>query len=133
MISKGLLVSSNSSKKRKNEFVFTTMTNSFVRFLGEFEDNKTSFRNYLTFTYMAFSNLNCGFSRIFGPIFFCLFLFQSKIWKIWNSDVGMSFKSVVNSSFSSSKQIICSLKGKYCFKLQFQANTTLAKSKHLLR
>ena len=49
IISKGLLVSSNSLKKRTNEFVFTTTTNSFVRFLGEFEDTKKSFRNYLTF------------------------------------------------------------------------------------
>jgi hypothetical protein len=49
MISKGLLVSSNSPKKQTNEFVFTTTTNSFVRFLGEFEDTKKSFQNYLTF------------------------------------------------------------------------------------
>ena len=49
IISKGLLFSSNSPKKRTNEFVFTTTTNSFVRFLGEFEDTKKSFRNYLTF------------------------------------------------------------------------------------
>ena len=33
MIPKGLLVSSNSPKKRTNEFVFTTTTNRFVRFL----------------------------------------------------------------------------------------------------
>ena len=50
IISKGLLVSSNSPKKRTNEFVFTTTTNSFVRFLGEFEDTKKTFRNYLTFS-----------------------------------------------------------------------------------
>ena len=49
IISKGLLVSSNSHKKQTNEFVFTTTKNSFVRFLGEFEDTKKSFRNYLTF------------------------------------------------------------------------------------
>ena len=49
IISKGLLVSSNSPKKQTNEFVFTTTTNSFVRFLGKFEDTKKSFRNYLTF------------------------------------------------------------------------------------
>ena len=35
IMSKGLLVSSNSPKKQTNEFVFTTVTNSFVRFLGE--------------------------------------------------------------------------------------------------
>ena len=50
IISKGLLVSSNSPKKRTNKFVFTTTTNSFVHFLGEFEDVKKSFWNYLTFT-----------------------------------------------------------------------------------
>ena len=49
MISKGLLVSSNSPKKRTYEFVFTTMTISFIRILGEFKDTKQSFRNYLTF------------------------------------------------------------------------------------
>jgi hypothetical protein len=50
IISKGLLVSSNSPKKRTNKFVFTTTMNSFVRFLGEFEDTKKFFRNYLTFS-----------------------------------------------------------------------------------
>ena len=48
MISQGLLVSSNSPEK--TEFIFTTKTNSFVCFLGEFEDTKKSFRNYLTFS-----------------------------------------------------------------------------------
>ena len=43
------MVSSNSPKKRTKEFVFTTTRNSFVRFLGEFEDTKKSFWNYLTF------------------------------------------------------------------------------------
>ena len=38
-------MSSNSPKNRTNEFVFTTTTNFFVRFLGEFEDTKKSFRN----------------------------------------------------------------------------------------
>ena len=50
IISKGLLVSSNSPKKRTNEFIITTKTNQSVRYLGEFEDTKKSFRNYLTFT-----------------------------------------------------------------------------------
>ena len=41
IISKGLLLSSNSPKKQMTEFVFTTTTNSFfVRFLGESEDTK---------------------------------------------------------------------------------------------
>ena len=46
---KVFLVSKNSSKKQTNEFVFTTEMNSFVRFLGEFDDTKKSFRNYLNF------------------------------------------------------------------------------------
>ena len=49
IISKGLLVSSNSPKKRTNEFVFTITMTSFIRFLGEFEDTKKSFQNYLIF------------------------------------------------------------------------------------
>ena len=40
-ISKGLLVSSNSPKKRMNEFVFTSTMNSFICFLGEFEDTRS--------------------------------------------------------------------------------------------
>ena len=51
------MVSSNSPKKRRNEFVFTTTTNLFICFLGEFEDTKKSFRNYLTFNY----NRSCKF------------------------------------------------------------------------
>ena len=55
MISKRLLVSSDSSKKRTNEFGFFCLTvlktNLFVRFLEESENTKKSFRNYLTFTY----------------------------------------------------------------------------------
>ena len=39
----------NSSKKRTNEFVFTTMKRVFVRFLEEIEDSKKTFQNYLTF------------------------------------------------------------------------------------
>ena len=54
MISKGLWASSNSPKKRMNEFVFTTTTNLFVRFLGEFEDTKKSFQKYLTFSKLNF-------------------------------------------------------------------------------
>ena len=55
-ISKGQLISKancqavNSSKKRTNEFVFTTMRRVFVRFLEEIEDSKKAFRNYLTFS-----------------------------------------------------------------------------------
>ena len=43
----------NSSKKRTNEFVFTTMRRVFVRFLEEIEDTKNTFRNYLTFNRFA--------------------------------------------------------------------------------
>ena len=34
-----------SSKRRMNEFVFTTMRRVFVRFLEEIEVNKNTFRN----------------------------------------------------------------------------------------
>ena len=38
-----------SSKKRTNEFVFTTMRHLFIRFLEEIEDTQKTFRNDLTF------------------------------------------------------------------------------------
>ena len=55
-VTKGQLISEanckvvNSSKKRTNEFVFTTMQRVFVCFLEEIEDIKKTFRNYLTFS-----------------------------------------------------------------------------------
>ena len=50
LISKANCQAVNSSKKRTNEFVFTSMRRVFVRFLEEIEDSKKAFRNYLTFT-----------------------------------------------------------------------------------
>ena len=50
LISKANCQAVNSSKKRTNEFVFTTMRRVFVCFLEEIEDSKKTFRNYLTFT-----------------------------------------------------------------------------------
>ena len=44
----------DSPKKRMNEFVFTSMRPVFVRFLGESSARKTTFRDYLTFTYIKF-------------------------------------------------------------------------------
>ena len=45
LISKRFLGSSISSKKRTNEFVFTSMRRVFVRFLEEIDDLKKLFRN----------------------------------------------------------------------------------------
>ena len=47
----------NSSKKRTNESVFTTMGRVFVWFLEEIEDSKKAFRNYLTFRRNSKENL----------------------------------------------------------------------------
>ena len=49
LISKANCQAMKSSKKRTNEFVFTSMRRVFVRFLEEIEDSKKAFRNYLTF------------------------------------------------------------------------------------
>ena len=38
-------------QKTNKRIRFFTMTNSFIRFLGEFEDTKKSFWNYLTFSW----------------------------------------------------------------------------------
>ena len=54
IISKQLLVSSDSSKKGTNQFGFFWLTvlktNLFIRFLEKSENNKKSFWNYLTFS-----------------------------------------------------------------------------------
>ena len=52
IISKGLFGILSSSKNQTKEFDITTMTNSF---LGEFEDAKKSFWNYLTFNKLSIS------------------------------------------------------------------------------
>ena len=49
LISKANCQTVNSSKKRTNEFVFTTMGRVLVCFLEEIEDIRMTFRNYLTF------------------------------------------------------------------------------------
>ena len=49
LISKANCQAEDSSKKRTNEFVFTTMRHVFVHFLEEIEDTKNTFQNYLTF------------------------------------------------------------------------------------
>ena len=51
LISKANGQAVNSSKKRTNEFIFTTMRCIFVNFLEEIEDTKKNFRNYLTFAF----------------------------------------------------------------------------------
>ena len=53
LISKANCQAVNSSKKRTNEFIFTTMRRVFVCFLEEIEDSKKAFRNYLTFRIKA--------------------------------------------------------------------------------
>ena len=45
LISKANCQAVNSSKKRTNEFVFTTMRYIFVGFLEEIEDTRKTFRN----------------------------------------------------------------------------------------
>ena len=52
LISKANCQAVNSSKKRTNEFVFTTMRRVFVCFLEEIEDTEKTFQNYLTFKHV---------------------------------------------------------------------------------
>ena len=49
LISKANCQAVNSSKKRTNEFIFTSMQRFFVCFSEEIEDSEKAFRNYLTF------------------------------------------------------------------------------------
>ena len=62
LISKANRQAVNSSKKRTNEFVFTTMRRVFVRFSEEIEDTQKTFRNYLTF-------ISVNFQRVFSNNF----------------------------------------------------------------
>ena len=61
LLSKGQLISKancqavNFSKKRTNEFVFTSMRRVFVHFSEEIQDSKKAFRNSLTFS----SSISC--------------------------------------------------------------------------
>ena len=50
LISKTNCQAEDSSHKRMNEFVFTSMQRVFVCFLEETEDSNKAFRNYLTFS-----------------------------------------------------------------------------------
>ena len=49
LISKANCQAMNSSKNRRNEFIFTSMLCVFVSFLEEIEDAEKVFRNHLTF------------------------------------------------------------------------------------
>ena len=51
LISKANCQAMNSSKKRTNEYVFTSTQHVFVFFLEEIEDSKKAFQNFLTFKY----------------------------------------------------------------------------------
>ena len=53
LITKANFHAVNSSKKRTNEFVFTTMQRVFVRFFLKKKTPKKTFQNYLTFSITA--------------------------------------------------------------------------------
>ena len=59
LISKANCQAEDSSKKRTNEFVFTSMRRVFVRFSGESSARKKKFRDYLTFNKQR-CNTNMG-------------------------------------------------------------------------
>ena len=77
IISKGLLVSSNSPKNEQTNSFFTTTMNSFVSFLGEFEDTKKTFQNYLTF--LHFNNQFNDKISIYIP-----YTISLPKWNLWN-------------------------------------------------
>ena len=63
LISKTNCQAEDSSNKRTNEFVFTSMQRVFVRFLEESSARKKTFRDYLTFSNgMLFQLVPGGFS-----------------------------------------------------------------------
>jgi hypothetical protein len=66
----------NSSKKRTNGLVFSTMQRFFVRFLEEIEDSKKAFRNHLTFSTNT-KNWARNWQRKLGLFMVCLPKFSS--------------------------------------------------------
>ena len=81
MLIKGQLISKenfqavNSSKKRTNEFVFTTMRRVFVSFLKEIEDTRKTFCNHLIFNTISNpSDDSYAFPKQFLDRVFCHFL-----------------------------------------------------------
>ena len=67
----------NSSKKRMNEFVFSSMRRVFICFLEEIEDSKKAFWNYLTFREYLFTTPDAVKIKERARIF--------KWFKEWNS------------------------------------------------
>ena len=53
LISKANCQALNSSKKRTNEFVFTSMRRVLVCIVEEIENSKKAFRNYMTFSFFT--------------------------------------------------------------------------------
>ena len=53
LISKANNQAEDSSKKRTNEFVFTSMRRVFVRFSEDSSARKNPFRDYLTFSWLG--------------------------------------------------------------------------------
>ena len=71
IISKGLFGILNFSQKRTNKFVSVVKTNLFVCFLGELEDTKKTFRNYLTFTSHAWLQMGRKMCKVFQTLCHC--------------------------------------------------------------
>ena len=99
-ISKANCQAEDSSKKRTNEFVFTSMQRVFVRFLEESSARKKTFRDYLTF-----SQANKGL-RLFWLISWDFF------WSciLWNSMVPQD-QDVYSFRFEKHKITVCDFDG----------------------
>ena len=78
LISKASCQALNSSKKRTNEFVFTTMRCVLVPFLEEIEDTRKTFQNCLTIILLLFCNY-----------FMCNSLYHL-VWPQWRSFADVS-------------------------------------------
>ena len=117
LFNKGQLISKancqvvNSSKKRTNEFVFTTMWRVFVRFWKKLKTHKKTFCNQLTFSKRSIVFLLSLFSRISSSSsslsLFALFYLAHFVWQIVK---GAGVKRDIcrqNSLGSSSREITC--------------------------
>ena len=93
LISKANCQAVNSSKKRTNEFVFTTMRGVFVRFLEEIEDTKKTFGNYLTFSWVVAKHIS---QLVLRACFFSVLLLKCltpQSINLWRKPPGISIFS----------------------------------------
>ena len=90
LISKANCQAEDSSKKRTNELVFTSMQRLFVCFLEESAARNKTFRDYMTFRHLTYLNVASSSTSCIVALHKheCVFLF---LWILKTMQIGSSF------------------------------------------